>query len=106
MDGLASGAASDRDRLGRFQDGNSEWSARQRRVADLLKALNADYAATPSQQSILLIVARCLDAAATSRSTAKRTTSANTAQRLLRLLQRKEAPLRTVAELTAKAGVE
>jgi len=99
MDGLAGGTVSEHDRLGRFKNGNSEHSVKRRRVAARLKALSADYDASPSQEQLLVIVARHLDDAAVARTAERRVRATNAATRLLRSIPRREAPLRSLKDL-------
>ena len=103
MDGSAIGTASDHDRLGRFKNGNSEYRAKQKRIAERLAQLADDYDATPSQQQLLRVVAGHLDDAERARTAERRVLAGNAANRLLRSIPRRELPLRTVAELTAGA---
>jgi hypothetical protein len=60
MDGSAIGAATDRDPLGRFKDGNSEWFAKRRRIAERVHRLSLDYDPSPSQQMLFPIAAQAL----------------------------------------------
>jgi hypothetical protein len=101
MDGLAGGTVSDHDRLGRFKNGNSEYAAKRRRIAERLAQLSTDYAASPSQQQLLAIAARHLDDAAVARTAERRVRATNAATRILRLIPRKEAPMRSMTELMA-----
>ena len=95
MDGLAGGTASDHDPVtGHFRHGNSEYRAKQKRLAERLAQLNADYDASPSQQQLLAIAARHLDDAERARSALARTRASNAARRLLADIPRKpEKPL-------------
>jgi hypothetical protein len=99
MDGSAIGAATDHDRLGRFKNGNSEYAAKRRRIAERLVQLSADYNASPSQQQLLAIAARHLDDAAVARTAERRVRATNAATRILRLIPHKEPPLLSLEEL-------
>jgi hypothetical protein len=99
MDGFASGAATHHDRRGRFANGNTEYRAKQQRVAEKARQLSLDYDPSPSQHMLLPIIARHLDDAERARSAERRVRAGNAATRLLRQLQRREAPLRTLQEL-------
>ncbi len=102
MDGSAVGTASHHDRRsGRFLSGNTEYRAKQNRIAERLAQLSAEYDSTPSQAMLLAIVARHLDDAEPARTTERRVKAANAANRLLRSIPRREPPLRTVAQLVA-----
>jgi len=48
-------------RSGRFLNGNTEYRARQQRIAERLAQLTAEYDPTPSQVMLLAVVARHLD---------------------------------------------
>ncbi len=101
MDGSAIGAVAAHDQLGRFTTGNTEYRAKQQRVAERVRQLALDYDPSPSQRMLLSIIARHLDDAERARTAERRVRAGNAATRLLRQLQRKEPPLRTVAQLTA-----
>jgi hypothetical protein len=103
MDGSAIGAVAHDDRRGRFANGNTEYRARQQRVAEKARQLALDYDPSPSQHMLLSIIARHLDDAERARSAERRVRAGNAANRLLRLLKHKEPPLRTVEQLTAGA---
>jgi hypothetical protein len=93
MDGIASGAVSDHDRLGRFTAGNTEYTAKKRRIADRIAQLSLDYdASTPSLRMLLSIAAHHLDEAERTRSPMTRTRAANAATRLLRQIPRRPPP--------------
>jgi hypothetical protein len=99
MDGSAIGAVADHDKLGRFTTGNTEYRAKQKRLAERLAQLNADYDATPSQQQLLAIAARHLDDAERARSALARTRASNAARRLLADIPRRpEKPLPATLE--------
>jgi hypothetical protein len=100
MDGSASGAVAHHDRRGRFANGNTEYQAKQQRVAEKAAQLALDYDATsPSQRMLLSIIARHLDDAERARSAERRVRAGNAANRMLRQLKRKETPLKTLKEL-------
>jgi hypothetical protein len=103
MDGSASGAVAHHDRRGRFANGNTEYRAKQQRIAEKARQLALDYDPSPSQQMLLPIIAKFLDAAERGRTVERRARAANTANRLLRQLKRKEPPLRTVSQMIAGA---
>ena len=85
MDGLAGGTASDHDPVtGYFVNGNTEYRAKQKRLAERLAQLMADYDASPTQQQLLAIAAKHLDEAATTRRPERRVSATNAAQRILR----------------------
>jgi hypothetical protein len=105
MDGSAPGAVAPHDRRGRFAHGNTEYQAKQQRIAEKAAQLALDYDATsPSQRMLLPIIARHLDDAERARTAERRVLAGNAANRMLRQLKRKEPPLRTVAQLTAGAA--
>jgi|SRR6516225_4836776 hypothetical protein len=89
MDGSVSGMATAHDRAGRFVGGNSEYRAKQKRLAERLAALRLDYDPSPSQQQLLSVVARFLDDAERARSAVARTRASNAARRLLKDIPRK-----------------
>jgi hypothetical protein len=99
MDGSAIGAATDRDPLGRFKDGNSEWFAKRRRIAERVHRLSLDYDPSPSQQMLFPIAAQALDDAEHARSAERRLRAANAARRILSMIPRRERPLPTMAEI-------
>lgn len=90
MDGSPNGAVSAHDQLGRFVNGNSEYRARQKRIAERTAQLCAEYEASPAHRQILAVVARYLDDAERSRTALTRTRAANAAHRLLRSIPRKK----------------
>jgi hypothetical protein len=96
MDGSATGTAVGHNSLnGRFIAGNTEYRARQQRLAERVRQLNLDYDPSPSQLALLPIIARHLDDALRGRSAERRVRAGNAANRLLRLIpkrQRQEAP--------------
>jgi hypothetical protein len=93
MDGIANGATTDRDRSGRFIAGNAARDAKQRRIAEKIRQLNADYdAVTPAQRLMLKIAAQNLDAAEVTRNATTRERSTNTALRCLRSIPRRTKP--------------
>jgi hypothetical protein len=99
MDGSASGAVAAHDQAGRFTAGNTEYRAKQRRIAERLAQLNADYDASPSQQQLLAIVARHLDDAAVARTAERRVRASNAATRILKQIPRREPQLQSLKEL-------
>jgi hypothetical protein len=100
MDGSANGAVAHHDRRGRFVDGNTEYRAKQQRIAERVRQLSLDYDPSPSQRMWLPIIAKAMDDAERGRTVERRTRAANTAGRLLRQFTRKEAPsLPTWSEL-------
>jgi len=103
MDGSMAGMAAGHNRLnGRFTVGNTEYRARQQRLAERVRQLTLDYDPSPSQLELLPIIARHLDDALRGRSAERRVRAGNTADRLLRLIpkrKRPEAPLTTAREL-------
>jgi hypothetical protein len=102
MNGLANGAAAAHDRRGRFTNGNSEYRAKQQRIAERVRQLSLDYDPSASQQMLLAIIARHLDDAERARSAERRVRAGNAANRLLRLIPRKpEPPLPSLRELLA-----
>lgn len=104
MDGSAISTASDHDpATGYFKNGNTEYRAKQKRLAERLAQLRLDYDPSPSQQQLLVIVARHLDDAERARTAERRVLAGNAANRLLRSIPRRELPLRTVAQLLAGA---
>ena len=98
MDGSISGAARAHDRHGRFRPGNSEYRAKQRRIAERVRQLCLDYDPSPAQQQMLVIIARHLDDAERPRNAERRVRAANTANRLLRSIPRKPASLPSLEE--------
>ncbi len=93
MDGSASGTLAAHDPLsGRFLNGNTEYRAKQRRIAERLAQLCLDYDPSPSQRQLLAVVARFLDDAERARSATARTRASNAAKRLLADIQRKPEP--------------
>jgi hypothetical protein len=92
MDGFANGAVTHHDRRGRFANGNTEYRAKQQRIAEKARQLALDYDPSPSQQQQLKAIARFLDDSERCRTVEKRAKAANTANRLLRQLKRKEPP--------------
>ena len=99
MNGSASGAVAAHDRAGRFTTGNREYRAKQRRIAERLAQLTADYSASGSELQLLEIAARHLDVAATARSAERRVSATNAARRILRDIPRREPTLRSLKEL-------
>ena len=91
MDGAASSSgAAGHDRLGRFVNGHSEYAARQRRVAERLQQLCADYdTSSPVNRQLLSIAAQHLDDAAVTRMAAKRASSTRAAMKILDRIPRK-----------------
>jgi hypothetical protein len=90
MDGSASGAMASHDqRSGQFTAGNTEYRAKQRRIAERAEQLCAEYDPTPSQRMLLLTIARHLDDAERGRSAIVRTRASNVARRMLRDIPRK-----------------
>jgi hypothetical protein len=103
MDGSAIGTAADHDRRGRFVSGNTEYRAKQQRIAEKVRRLSLDYDPSPSQQMLLPIIARHLDDAQRARSAERRVRAGNAANRLLRSIPRKpEPPLPSLRELLGK----
>jgi len=92
MDGSANGAVAHHDRRGRFANGNTEYHAKQQRIAEKARQLALDYDPSPSQQMLLPIIARHLDDAERARSAERRVRAGNAANRLLRLIPRKPEP--------------
>jgi len=72
------------------------------RLAERVRHLAADYD-DPSQQ-LLKIIARHLDDAERANTVERRAKAANTANRLLRQLKRREAQLRSMPEIMAGVG--
>jgi hypothetical protein len=101
MNGSAFGRVSGHDpRSGRFTNGNSEYRARQQRVAERLQQLCADYdASRPVNRQLLSIAAQHLDDAAMTRIAAKRASSTRAAIKILDRIPRKPRPLATAREL-------
>jgi len=99
MDGSVSGMATAHDRAGRFTVGNSEYRAKQKRLAERLAALRLDYDPSPSQQQLLSVVARFLDDAERARTAERRVRAGGAADRLLRQIPRRQEPLMTAREL-------
>lgn len=90
MDGSAVGTASQHDRRsGRFLNGNTEYRAKQQRIADRLAQLIADYEASPAQKQLLAVAARYLDDAERARTAERRVLAGNAANRILRSIPRK-----------------
>jgi hypothetical protein len=84
MDGAVSGVVAGHDKQGHFTPGHSEYAARQRRIAEKLRQLTADYdCQTPVQRMLLRLAATHLDTAATTRKSLTRERSTNVALRLL-----------------------
>ena len=100
--GSAIGTASDHDRRGRFVSGNTEYRAKQQRIAERVQQLALDYDPSPSQQMLLAIIARHLDDAERARTAERRVRAGNAANRLLRQIPRKpEPPVPSLQELLA-----
>src|SRR6516164_11671318 len=97
MDGSAAGTAAGHNRLnGRFIAGNTEYRARQQRLAERVRQLNLDYDPSPSQRALLPIIARHLDDALRARTAERRVRAGNAANRLLRSIpRRKKKPRRS-----------
>jgi hypothetical protein len=106
MSGSAVGDVSEHDRLGRFTEGNSEYRAKQRRLAEIAQSLAAEFDPTPSQVRLLAIIARHMDDAERSRSAERRVKASNAVRRLLKDLKRKPEPPLSSLEgyLEAKAA--
>jgi hypothetical protein len=108
MDGSAFGTASGHNRLnGRFINGNSEYRAKQARLAERVRQLALDLDPSPSQRQLLPIIARHLDDAERARTAERRVRAGNAANRLLRLIPkrtRQEEPLMTARELLERLG--
>jgi hypothetical protein len=92
MDGSANGAVVVHDRRGRFASGNTEYRAKQQRIAEKARQLALDYDPSPSQHILLSIIARHLDDAERARSAERHIRAGNAANRLLRLIPRKPEP--------------
>jgi len=93
MDGSASGTAAAHDEAtGKFLVGNSEYRARQKRLADRLAQLLIDFDPSPSQRMLMPIICRHLDDAERGRTAVSRTRASNTARRLLKDIPRKSEP--------------
>jgi hypothetical protein len=92
MSGSAIGETSEHDRLGRFTAGNTEYRAKQQRLAEIVQSLAAEYDPTPSQVRLLAIIARHMDDAERSRTAERRVKASNTVRRLLKDLRRKPQP--------------
>src|SRR5215831_2569625 len=90
MDGSASGTAPAHDELGRFRAGNSEYRARLQRLAERARQLALDLDPSPSQRQLLPIIARHLDDAERARTAERRVRAGNAANRLLRLIPKRE----------------
>ena len=89
--GVIIGKTPGRDlRKGTFTVGNSEREAKRRRIAERLEALLADYDPTPSQKQLLAIVAGHLDDAERANTAERRVRAGNAANRLLRLIPKRE----------------
>src|SRR6516162_10233625 len=102
MDGSMAGMAAGHNRLnGRFTVGNTEYRARQQRLAERVRQLTLDFDPSPSQLMLLPIIARHLDDAERARSAIARTRATNAARRLLKDIPRKPPPaqLPTAREL-------
>jgi len=90
MDGSASGTAPAHDELGRFRAGNSEYRARLQRLAERARQLALDLDPSPSQRQLLPIIARHLDDAERARTAERRVRAGNAANRLLRLIPKRQ----------------
>jgi len=90
MDGSASGTVPAHDELGRFRAGNSEYRARLQRLAERVRQLALDLDPSPSQRQLLPIIARHLDDAERARTAERRVRAGNAANRLLRLIPKRE----------------
>ena len=107
MDGSASGTPAAHDEAtGRFTAGNSEYRARQKRLADRLARLYFDYDPSFSQRMLLPIIARHLDDAERGRTAVSRTRASNAARRLLSDIPRKPEPALSHRELYPLPGVK
>ena len=92
MDGSAVGGKAAHDQLGRFTAGNTEYTARQRRLAEIAQALAVEYDTTPSQVRLLAIIARHLDDGERARNAERRIRASNTARRMMKDLKRRKEP--------------
>ena len=92
MDGSTVGGNPAHDPLGRFTIGNSEYAARQRRLAEIAQALAVEYDPTPSQVRLLAIIARHLDDGERARTAERRIRASNTARRMMKDLKRRKEP--------------
>jgi hypothetical protein len=94
MDGSATRIAASHDPLtGHFTPGNSEYRAKQRRVAELLDQMIAQYGdVTPAQKQLLRVCAAHLYDAGSSRSPLIRTRASRAANQILKLFPRPKAP--------------
>ena len=92
MNGSANGAVAHHDRHGRLANGNTEYRAKQQRIAEKARQLALDYDPSPSQHMLLSIIARHLDDAERARTAERRVRAGNAANRLLRLIPRKPEP--------------
>ena len=108
MDGSSIGTAADHDRRGRFRVGNTEYRAKQRRLAERVRQLTLDLDPSPWQRTTLLpVIAQHLDDALRARTAERRVRAGNAANRLLRLIPRrktKQASLPTLQELERLGG--
>jgi len=93
MDGSAVGTTAQHDqRNGRFLNGNTEYRAKQQRIAERPAQLIADYNPSPSQRQLLAVAARYLDDAERARTAERRVLAGNAANRILRSIPRKPEP--------------
>ena len=91
MDGSVTGTAAGHDeRSGRFTNGHSEYRARKDRLAERERQLTLDFDPSPSQRQLLPIIARHLDDAERARTGERRVRAGNAANRLLRLIPRRQ----------------
>ena len=94
MDGSAISPSSQHSRrTGRFVAGNTEYRARQQRIAERVRQLALDYDPSPSQLMLLPIIARHMDDAERARPAERRIRASNTVRRLMRDLKRKPLPV-------------
>jgi hypothetical protein len=94
MDGSGVVVTASHDPLtGKFAPGNSEYRAKQRRVAELLDQLIAQYGpVTPAQRQLLRVCSAHLYDAGSSRSPLIRTRASRAANQILKLFPRPKAP--------------
>jgi hypothetical protein len=92
MDGSAIGAVAAHDQLGRFTTGNTEYRAKQKRLAERLAQLRLEFDPSPLQLQLLRVACRHLDDAERGRSALVRTRASNAARRLLADIPRKSEP--------------
>jgi hypothetical protein len=103
MDGMANGAATDHDRLGRFRRGNNARSAKQLKIAAKVEMLRHEYFPCGGETIIdanrLHLAAKHFIIAETARDPTVCVRSTRTAEYLLAKIKPREEPVPTLEEM-------